>query len=245
MSDTAGTAVAGHNNPPEPTPFETATESINDLYTEAKQWLDGEEVDRQEYADDIAKLLKKFRTARNGADTERKTENQPFDQGKAEVQARYNPILAKADRAMTACKTALTPWLDKIEEEKREAAREARRIADEEECKAQEAIQTADHTNLEQVEAAEILVKDAKRASATAGRAERDKATASGGEGRAVSLRSSFHPELIDGVAAARHYWEVNRSEIETFLLELATKDVRAGKPSIPGFKIIETKTVA
>ena len=44
MNAEAAIAEAGHNNPPEQTPFELVAGRINDLYTEAKNWLDGEPV---------------------------------------------------------------------------------------------------------------------------------------------------------------------------------------------------------
>jgi len=233
-------AAIGHNNPP--TPFDEAQTEITDLYDEAKGWLDGEPVASEGMAEGISKLLNMIRAAKKKADEARKVEKKPFDDGAKEVQERYNPLLKKADLAADACKKALAPWLEQQEAEKRAAEAEARRIAEEKRREAEEAIRASKVDDLEAREAAEEKLKDAKKAEATANRAAKDTAKASGGVGRAVSLRTEHEPELVSGVEAARHYWNTNRAEMEAFLLEMARKDVRAGKRSIPGFTITEVK---
>ena len=235
------TPTIGHNAPP---PFDTAAQTINDLYDEAKNWLDGEEVDRQEYADDISDILNQLRTARKEADKARKVENAPFDEGKAEVQGRYNPLLKKADSGVDACKAALAPWLKKLDDEKEAAAEKARLEAEEAQRVAEEAMQVAAPDNLEERAAAEEKGDEAKQAKIRYHVAAKDTATASGGAGRAVGLRSLFRPVLTDGVAAARHYWATRRPEMEAFLLICAKSDVGAGKRAIPGFDMIEDKSV-
>lgn len=238
------TAVAeiGHNRPPEPTPHEAAALSINNLYNEAKNYLDGEKIDRQEIADDISKLLNLIRAAKKTADAARKVENRPFDEGKAEVQARYNPLLKKADLAIAVCKEAVAPWLEKLDAEKKAIAEKARAEAEEKQRLAREAYHAADQENLEQREHAEALIEDAKAADMAAKRANQDKAKASGGAGRAVSLRTTYRPVLNDPVIAVRHYWTTNLPAIEAFLIGFAETDVRGGARNIPGFKIVEER---
>ena len=243
MNETASSMI-GHNNPPL-TPFEEAQAEIDGLYDEACGWLDGEAVNRQELADGISELLNLIRKHRKKADDARKTENKPFDDGKAEVQARYNPLLKKADLAMETCKKALVPWLDKLDREKKEAAEKARLEAEEKARAAQEAFQTSAPDNLEEREKAEALLADAKAADTAANKAARDTAKTSGGVGKAVSLRTTYKPILHDPFAAAKHYWQTDRKSIEDLLLSLAGKDVRNGKREIPGFEVIEQKTVA
>lgn len=238
------TAVAklGHNRPPEPTPHEVATLSINDLYNEAKNYLDGEKIDRQEIADDISKLLNLIRAAKKAADAARRVENRPFDEGKAEVQARYNPLLNKADLAMTVCKKALEPWLEKLDAEKKAIAQKARAEAEEKQRQARESYHATDQQNLEQRERTEALIEDAKAADIAAKRANSDTAKASGGVGRAVSLRTTPRPVLNDPVVAVRHYWAINQPAIEAVLTSLAETDVRGGVRNIPGFEIVEER---
>jgi hypothetical protein len=56
----------------------------------------------------------------------------PFDEGKAEVQGRYNPLIqdkrGKTDLAIAACNDTLKPWLKKIEDEQRAEAAKAQAI---------------------------------------------------------------------------------------------------------------------
>ena len=237
-------ATAGHNNPPEPTPFEAASEEITGLYGEAKNFLDGEKITNQGMADSIAQLLNLIRAARKTADAARKVEAKPFDDGKAEVQGRYNPLFNKADLATTACKQALAPWLEKLDAEKKAVTEKARLEAEEAKRVAQEAIRAADADNLAEREAAEALLEEAKAAEIASRRAAKDTAKASGGVGRAASLRTDYKPKLTDPVAAARHYWQVKRPEMEAFLTGLAEKDLRAGVGTIPGFDIVEERKV-
>lgn len=238
-------AVIGDNNPPEPTPFELSRDEIDGLFMEATNWLDGEGVKSQADADAISRLLDMLRKAKSAADERRKIEAKPFDDGKAEVQARYNPLIqekkGKADLAMDACKKALTPWLAKLEAEKRAVAEAARKEAEEKAAAAQAAIRAANVIDLQARADAERLIEEAKKAEAAAKRAENDKAHAKGGT-RAIGLRSTYTPVLTDAREAARHYWIERRPEMEAFFLELATADVRAGKKMIPGFRIDENR---
>lgn len=243
-------AGIGHNNPPEPTRFETISAQIEALYDEAKLWLDGEPVSNQGQADDLSSLLNMIRAAHKEADEARKAECKPFDEGKSEVQAKYAPLIAdtksvkgKTTLAMDACKKALAPWLAKLDEEKRQAAEKARLEAEAKQREAQEALQAAQEADLAEREAAEAKVRDAKKAEQAASRAERDTAKSGGAVGRAVSLRTRHNVTLTDGVAAARHYWTTNRrAEIESLLVTFAKQDVCGGARDIPGFEVKEEK---
>lgn len=244
LDDGALTPGIGHNGAPPPTPFEAARDEIESLHGEARLWLDGATVDSAELAGGISNLLNLIRAAEKKADDARKVEAKPFDDGKAEVQARYNPLLAKAKQATAACKAALAPWLAKLEAEKAAKAAEARRIADQKAAEAQAAIRAASGANLAEKEAAEAKLSAAKAAAKIATRAENDKAQSDGGVGRAVSLRTEWRAEIEDVTLAARHYWGTDRPAIEGFLLNLAARDVRLGKRAIPGVAIREHKTV-
>ena len=234
----------GGNRPPQPTPFEKARDEVEALYGEASLWLDGEKVDRQELADGLAKLQRSLQAARKVADDARKQEAAPFDAGKAEVQARYKPLLDKVTRATDACKRALAPWLARLEREKQAAAAEAQRIADEKTRQAREAMRASSPDNLAAREQAEALVVEAKKADTAAAWAANDTAKVKGGQGRAISMRTTYRPVIADPVEAARYYWHVNQPAVTDFLISLAEKDVRAGKRSIPGFTIETTNTV-
>ncbi len=235
-------AKIGHNQPPA-TPFDLVSEKINDLYGEAKNWCDGEEIASQEQADEVQKLKRLIQSAEKEADAARVEENKPFDEGKAAVQAKYAPLIAntKSAKGLTvlaieACKKALAPWLLKVDAENRRKAEEARKEA---EAKAEAArAAMAQRQSLEDAERAETLVREAKQAEADARRATNAKAGAKG-EGRAVTLRDKYTPEVTDYTAFARHVWTVHRSDMEDFLNAQASKLVASGvKSGIPGITI-------
>lgn len=237
----ADLASLGHNGPPEPTPYELAKNAIEDLMVEGANWLDGGRVQTQAEADSIGLLLDSFRRAKKDADEARKVEAKPFDDGKAEVQARYKPLLERAETALEACKAALAPWLQKLEAEQRAKADEARREAEEKARLAAKAARQAASSDLVALEEAGRLIRAAEIASKAASKAEKQKAHATGGA-RAVGLRSYFHPTLTDPVEALKHYKATRPEALKAFLLQLAETDVSNGARSIPGFQIHEER---
>ena len=236
----APAAGPGHNLPPK-TPFEIAAERIETLLVEANNWLDGEALENQGQADAVSKLLCDARSAKKEADATRKAEAKPFDDGKREVQSRYKPLLARADTIADLCKKLLTPFLAKIEAEKREVERIAREEADVAAETARKAFAEAAPTDLAAREEAERYADDAKAAEAHAKRAVRDKGAAKGGD-RAITLRSVFIPAITNLTECARHYWETDRPAMEALIVEMVERDVRAGKRDIPGVEITEKK---
>lgn len=230
-------AIIGANNPPL-TAYEAHAANINDLFTEAKNWCDGQPIATQEQHDEVERLLDLIREAHDAADEARKAENQPFDDGKAAVQARYAPLISdtkgvqgKTVLAKKACLSVLGPWRQKIADEK---AAEAKRLQDEADEKirlAHEAARALEQSNLEEAEQLEAFVTDARVAQKVAARAT---TAATNGTG----LRTTWTPTLTDGVAAARYYWVERRAECEAFFLSLARADVTAGQRELPGFSI-------
>ena len=244
----AAIAAPGHNRPPTDSPFEAIKTHIDDLYAEAKAYLDGEPIATQGQADDVSKLLGMIKEAERAADDARKLENEPFDAGKAEVQARYAPLISdtKAVRGKTitareACQKALTPWLKKLDAEREAAAQaardEAERLAAEARAKAQSA------TSIDEAEQAEAMFTDSKAATREAASLEGDRARVGVGSGyRATILRDNWTPVLTDGTAALRHYWTARRADLEELALSWARADVRAGARAIPGFEIVNER---
>ena len=233
MEDTNERAVAGNNR----TPFELAKESLEDLYAEAKQWLDGSPVTTQEEAAALNTLQTRIRETAKEAEKQRKAEAKQFDDGKAEVQARYKPILALADTADAAVKSALEPYLKALERKQQEEARIAREEANRKTQEALEAMRNRDAANIESREAAEKLLEDAKKAERDASKAEDAKAHAKG-EGRATGLRTVWVATMIDQSAAAKWVWNERRPELMTWIQDQADKAVRAGARKIEGFNI-------
>lgn len=246
-------AVIGGNMPPEPTPYERVRDKIDKLHEEAKLYLDGEPVNSDGMADDIANLLNMLRAVENEAEDERKKEAKPHDDAKAEIQARYNALIGntktvkgKTVLASEACKKALAPWLEKKAAEQRAEAQRKAEEAAEAQRKAEEALRSRDAANLEEAEAAEALVTNAKKAAAAAKKA--GDATAKAGNstfGRAISTRTFHRAEVTDTKAFASHVWLNHRAELTEFLNGLAQRLVANGTRELPGVTITaETKVV-
>lgn len=239
--------VVGSNNPPEPTPFELSDKAINDLYDEAKLWLDGAPVDNADMANGVTNLKNMILRARKAADENRDAEKRPFLEAGREVDARYKPLLTKADLAIDACKKANAPWLIKVQAEIDRKAAEARAEADRQREAAHAAIRASDHTNLAEREAAEELLTSAKRAEADAARAEKAKPLSGGAVGRRDGLVTVYAAELVDPVAAIKHYCKVNPRAVCEFLQGLADSHIRFGahaEDELPGFKITSEQKV-
>lgn len=238
--------MIGHNQPPK-SAYEIAQETITDLYEEAKLWLDGEPVTTAEQAGALNTLADRIRKAAKEAEEARKAEAKPFDDGKAEVQARYNPLIQKdkglCDKALSAVKDALRPYLLELDRQQREAAARAREEAEQKQREAMEAMRARDGANLEQREEADRLAAEAKAAQEAAARAEKAKAHAKG-EGRATGLRTVWKATMVDPRQAAAWAWTMHREEMIGFIQSQADSAVRAGKRTIPGFEIIEEKVL-
>lgn len=238
-------APIGHNQAP--TPFDEIETKINDLYDEAKQWLDGEPVTTQDQADALNTLANHIREAHKEADQMRKEEAKPFDDGKKAVQERYNPLIqkgkGKTEVALNAVKSALKPYLLELDRIQQEAAQKAREEAEQAERDAQAAMQHRDPSNLEQQEEANRLAEQAKAAQQAANKAENAKAHAKG-SGRATGLRTRTKVSIANEREAAGWAWKHDREALMIFVLTQAEKAVRNGAQSLEGFSITEEKVI-
>jgi hypothetical protein len=214
--------------------FDAHKVNVDDLFDEAQVWLAGEGVSSEAEAKAVETLLDMARDAKKAADEARKAENEPFDRGKAEVQARYNPILKRADLIVETCKNVLQPWRDKIAAEKAAKAEAMRLEAEALRREAEEKIRASAGNLAERAKAEETLAfaKDADKAVAKAVKAA---ATGNG-------LRTTYRAELTDLNAAIKHYWSTNRAEFEALVCDIAARQVRAGVREIPGFNVIEER---
>lgn len=227
--------TAKDNRPPDP--FGAITAHIDDLLTEARNWADGAKVESQAQADEIERLVGELRDAEKAAEALRKEEVKPFDEAKAEVQARFNPLIAPltnkqpgtVPKAIKALLNALTPWRNKLAEEERQRA-EALRLEAEAKAKAaadaaRAAAQSSDITAMDEAEA---VFKDARQATQEAARAEKT-------AGVGLGLRTVWELAVDDYTTAIKHYWSRDRAEFEDLARKLAERDVRAGIRTIPG----------
>lgn len=241
MAASPALALAGHNNPPEATPFELSRDEIDGLHLEASNWLDGKGVQSQDDADTIGRLLDMIGEAIRTAETRRKAEAKPFDDGKAEVQARYNRLIGdtkgsgkgKAILAREVCQAALTPWRVRQEEERRAAAEAARKAAEEAQREAAFAFDITRHDDLEGRQQAEELAAQAKAAEAAAKKAEKPTAT---------GLRIITRAEVTDYRAFLRWVAENRpdalRGMLNTYAETLCAQKVR----SVAGVNFIEER---
>lgn len=236
---------------PNATPYDLIADHLEDLIAEARNFADGEPVSNQGQADAVSALIESLRIAAKDADAERVRENKPHDDAKAAVQAKYAPLIAdpknknpgKVWKAIDALKACLQPYLAKLDAEKREAERVAREAADKAAKDAADAMRAAAANDLQAREQAEALIADAEAAQKVAKAAAGDKAHATGGS-RAMGLRSVWKAELKDAQIAAGFFWKRDPSVFNAFLQKLADEDVRAGKRSIPGFDVTETRVL-
>jgi hypothetical protein len=237
----------GANHPPETTPYEQSREEIDKLHQQAKDLCDGQPIDNELAAMEVGTLRNEIREAAKRADERRVVEAKPFDDGKADVQARYNPLIqkgkGKTELALAACNAALAPYLKRKDDDLRvEAERqrtEAYRIALEARTAAQEAARTG---NLSARETAENLLAEAKGALKDTKKAEAAKAQIGGVGSRAIGMKTVYEADLVDPAAAIEHYRKAQPAALKAFMLEQAAKDIRAGpKPpaAIPGFNIV------
>ena len=227
------------NAPPEPVVL--FKEEIDDLLLEARNYLDGEPITNEQQADAVSSLLNRLRRVAKDADEARKAEKKPHDDAAKAVQAKWTPIISKAELATSTAKQALAPWLRQLEDKQRAEAEAARAEADRLAKIAADARHACDG-NLQSREDAERLLKAASAARKDADRADKQKAHAKGGE-RAAGLVDVFTPELTDACAALKHYRAAQPAELKEWLLEQARKDVRSGARNIPGFTIHHERT--
>lgn len=236
-------AVIGGNVPPAHVAMEL---HIGDLLETAKGFLDGEPIETEGMAAEVAKLIDEGRKAGKDADNLRKEEAKPFDDGKKAVQARWKPIIDKADLIVSTAKKALVPYQLKLEQEQREAAEKARREAEEarqEQIAAERAAHAA--ADLDAAERADELRKAADKAEREANRAEKAAPVIAVEGARGIGLRSYWIAEIADRRGLLAHYMRTRPDDLQAWLQDQADKDVRAGVRNIPGVVIKEERRAA
>jgi len=229
---------------PNAPPVEAMGMHIDDLYDEAKGILDGAGVKSDADAEVVAKLLDMTRQAKKDADAQRTTEKKPHDDAAAAVQTAWKPLLAKCDLVADVCRKALAPFLEAKETAQREAAAKAEADAERARQAAMAARQSVPVGDLASQEYAEALLKEADALGKAAGKIGKAKAHATGGT-RAIGLRSYWTAQLVDPVAALKHYREHQPEALKAWLVDQAQRDTHAGARVIPGFAINEERRAA
>ncbi len=241
MAASPALAVIGHNSQnAELTPYDVSAGRIADLYVEALNWCDGSPIETEEQAAEVTKLLDMIGEEIKTAEKRRRDENKPFDDGKAEVQARYGLLIGetksvtgKAILARDACRKALTPWRARQEAERLAAAEVARKEAEAKAREAALAFQVTRADDLEEREVAETLAQDAKAAEAAARKAGKQVAT---------GLRTITRTEVTDRRAFLRWVME-NRADalsgwLQSYAETLCAQKVR----EVPGVSFTDER---
>lgn len=233
--DPTAIATIGHNAPPEP-PYVAIFQEIDDLYDEAKNLADGEEIDSAALADMVTGIHDKLHALGKKADELRVEEKRPLDEAVAAIQSKFNPYIqpkkGKVDLAKSALGTLLAAWRKKLADEKAAEAAAAAAKAEEARRTAQEAIR-ASAGNLAEREAAEETLKEAKALERQASRANKAATTGTG-------LRKVYSAEIADEEKAMDWAYNHAPGEFVALALSLANEQVRAGARSVPGFVVKE-----
>lgn len=218
-------------------PFDDASTHIDDLYAEAKNWLDGSAIENQAQCDALDVLDKSLLDAGNRLEALRIEEKKPLDDQVKAIQDRYNPYIQKDKGKVAIARSTLNPlraaWKKRLAAEAAAKADKARREAEEERAKADAAIR-ASAGNLEARESAEEALATAKEAEKYAAKLDK-KATVGTG------LRTYYHAELVDLTAAIRYYWTLHKQAFADLVCDMAEKDAGEGV-TIPGFRVFEEK---
>lgn len=222
---------------PNTLPSDPHKEAIDALFEEAKLWFEPDfKIATEAEAEGVEKLLKQSREAWTAADTERAGEKKPHDDAGKAVQARYKPILDRADRIGNVCKAVLKPWREALEAKRRAEAEEAAENARQATARAADAAAAAGN-DIGAQEIADQAAEDAARLTKNAARFERD-------AGKGLNLRKSFIPVVDDYTIAARHYWKEHPGRFAAVVDQLAAEDARkaGGPPAVPGVRFVEDR---
>lgn len=229
------TATIGDNGGPPLDPFAPHEVHIGDLMELAESALHGNTIETPEQAAAIDELLDSIKDAAKALEATRKAENEPFDTGKAAVQAKAKPLATKLDIAMETAIQALTPFRLKVQAEKdAEQARlraEADRLAEEAKAKFVHTAPTDLASRLE----AEEYAKVAKRATAAANKIDRS----------ATGLRTRTVATVTDAGAFLAWLKQHRPHELKAWLGEQAQRECNAGQRTMAGVLIEQERKAA
>jgi hypothetical protein len=247
--DTAG---MGHNNPPEPLPYDAAV--LTDLDSTAKrfvevsdQWLKVDVTTETlagqlgDQIDGLRKLFQKIEAARKDAKA-------PHLAAGTTVDEAFNPIKALVETSANKLKPRLAAY---VQQKEREAEVERQRLADE----ARQAEQAARLAQMEaekgdsieaQVEA-DKAQETAKTAAKVAAKPISTAVKSASGAGRTISSRKRNHCTVTNVRHLFMHFQD--NPKVHELLVSLANAEANtAGFPKdgkIPGVTIEEKTTVA
>jgi hypothetical protein len=218
-----------------------AFQKIDDLYSEARHWADGEPITTAEMAEAITALYDGLHAAGREAEDLRVKAKRPLDEAVDALQAVYNPFVqpkrGKVALGKDALGVLLTAWRTEQTRLATIAATKARLEAEALVAEAQAAM-AASSGNLAERERAEEIVGFAKEATKFANRADKA-ATVNTGLRTVWTVAVNNFDELID--------WAYNRDpkRFTDLAKQMADEAVRSGVRTIPGANVIEDKRAA
>jgi len=232
----------GDNRPP--TPFDERKIRTEELIANANVWIDQcDEIESEDQAGRASDFLNVIREAQKKNEEQRKIEGAPLRDQVEEINGRYKGLAALLDKANSALKGLLGPWLHKKEAERvaqaKAEAKEAERLAQEAREKTNEA------KNLEEMVAADELAAQAEEKAAQADATARGRAGVKGEvSSRSTGLRGAWKATAITDLSLALSAYS-DHPDLTELLLRLASADARGGRRRIPGFKIEKVTSVA
>ena len=222
-----------------PSEFDEVKGEINDLYDEAKNWIDGDPITTQAVADNVDELIKQIKTANKKAEALRVKEKAPLDSQIRVIQDKYAPLIAdtkvvtgKTVLALKACKDALQPFK---QEQQRLKDEEARKFAEEARLKEREAQEALAAASLDDREAAQELMAESQKLAKSAKRVSKD---------NVKGMRKTCVVKMCNAKDAAAYFWKNDRDALLEFFQTLAEQKTRQGIRTIPGFIITEEKVI-
>ncbi len=209
----------GGNNPPAIDAFGMA---LDDAYETAEDFLDGSPIETQGQADAVGRIVSEVKKIKKDADAARAEEKRPHDEAAKAVQAKWKPLLDRADTIVTAAQRPLTTYLAKLAAKQAEVERLAREEAAKAAQAAIEAQRQAD--SVEAIEAAKRLQDEADAAAKAAAKAGRAKAHVAGVD-RAVGLRSYRVATVVDRRAALNWIAKNDPDALSQFIDDYARRN--------------------
>lgn len=235
-------AVMGSNQGPSFNPEVTAEfeEKIRDFADAAAEWKEQGEITDNDTAEKANDFLSGARKLFKSIEDRRREEKQPYLDAGREVDAAFNSLKSKIEKAVGLVKKPLEAFMKEQErlerERKAREAKEARRAQEEAARKAREAERRNDVIAQDE---AETELKEAEKAETQARKKTTTKVGSATGGGRSAAMRTTRTAHLTNVNQAMLHYR--TRPEMSDLLVRLANADIRAAKGeelSIPGFEI-------
>jgi hypothetical protein len=206
-------------------------DAVNAIVDDAHAILTGVPVENEKQyiiVKDLQDSLKKIRLA---AEKQRKIDKQPYLDGSSQIESNYKALNVKVTTAESAARECVQPYLQKLEEERIEAQKQAQEEKEKAERELAEAHESKQGADLEESERINELADELKEKEKQANKTKRPIAT---------GMKTVFTPTITDKVEVIKHYW-TDPSLVET-LMKLINADIRSGKREIPGVEIKEER---